>query len=138
MKKALKEGLADSLDIENVDGDERVVEMDVALLKVRFLSPSVCFSYNTGEQICLNIATELRNKKIHSGLYGSVKRFPIQMCKFKDTTYRIVHACLSTVCYLTYSDLRSSVRKGMERYRYGHLCGSSCGPACLIPMNTYR
>jgi hypothetical protein len=36
LKKALKEGLADSLDIENVDGDERVVEMDVALLKVRF------------------------------------------------------------------------------------------------------
>jgi hypothetical protein len=35
LKKALKEGLADSLDIENVDGDERVVEMDVALLKVR-------------------------------------------------------------------------------------------------------
>ena len=34
LNKALREGLADTLNIQNVEGDERVVEMDVALLKV--------------------------------------------------------------------------------------------------------
>ncbi len=57
MKKALKEGLADSLDIENVDGDERVVEMDVALLKVRFLFLLVLgFSFSSGELLYFRLA----------------------------------------------------------------------------------
>ena len=34
LNKAIREGLADSLNIQNIDGLERVVEMDVALLKV--------------------------------------------------------------------------------------------------------
>ncbi len=34
LNKALREGLADSLDIQNIQGDDKVVEMDVALLKV--------------------------------------------------------------------------------------------------------
>ncbi len=72
MKKALKEGLADSLDIENVDGDERVVEMDVALLKVRFFFLLVLgFRFSLVEQICLNIATELTN---NSTLVSSVNK----------------------------------------------------------------
>ena len=34
LNTAIREGLADSLNIQNIDGLERVVEMDVALLKV--------------------------------------------------------------------------------------------------------
>jgi hypothetical protein len=37
LNKAVREGLANSYNIENVEGDDRVVEMDVALLKVSFL-----------------------------------------------------------------------------------------------------
>jgi len=59
LKKALKEGLADSLDIENVDGDERVVEMDVALLKVRFFFLLVLgFGFNSRAQF---FSTSLQN-----------------------------------------------------------------------------